>query len=132
MEEIKQTKFLRKTVKVGNSCGVILPKYLLGANVRVIVVSHPLNPKKDVMNILESVMENILGIYIIKIESNFVEILAVTTDLRDHIEKGRYKIDLVPLQVIKKSVREKSEVKEKIKNAKVIINKNLLSELRGI
>ena len=40
-------EFLRKAVKVGNSSGVILPKKLLGSEVKVIVVNSPINIKKE-------------------------------------------------------------------------------------
>ena len=44
-------EFLRKTVKVGNSSGVILPRKLLGSEVRVIVVKRPVNIKRDIKNL---------------------------------------------------------------------------------
>ncbi len=126
MQEIKQRRFLRKTRKVGNSCGVLLPKYLLGADVRVFVATLPLAPKKDVMKILAPILEEILGVYFIKMQGKKAEILAVSTKVEEKIEKGRYKIDVVPLAEVKK----KREIIDKLKKAKVIINKKLLGELR--
>ena len=38
---------LRKAVKVGNSAGVILPKSLLGSEVKITVKNRPLNIKKE-------------------------------------------------------------------------------------
>jgi len=123
--------FIRKTKKLGNSSGVLLPKSLLGADVRVTVIHPPMKIKKDVMNILEPVLEDILGVYLIKLEKNKAEVLAVSTKVNRHLEKARYKIDVVPLKVLKESLKEKKETAEKIKNAKVIINRKLLGELRG-
>lgn len=132
MEKIKQTRFLRKTRKVGNSCGVLLPKYLLGADVRVLVINQPMNIKKDTINLLENYLEDILGIYLIKIEKNKAEILAISTNIKIHFQKGKYLIDIVPLDLIKKSIKEKKETSDKIKNARVILNKKLLFELKKI
>ena len=125
-----QKAFLKKTVKLGNSSGVILPKSLLGAYVKVIVVSPPMNIKKDVLKLLEPILEEILGAYLIKKGERRAEILAVSTNLNQHIKKQNYEIDIVPLQILKKSLKEKKETKEKISQAQTIFNKRLLAELR--
>jgi hypothetical protein len=129
MLEPKQTRFLRKTKKVGNSCGVILPKYLLGADVKVIVVNPPSHPNKDIPRILESKLNEILGIYILNQTEKIIEVLAVSTNIREKLNKRHYQIEIVPLSVLKKSLSNK-ETKRKIKNAKVIINKKLLLEIQ--
>ncbi|MEA3329687.1 MAG: hypothetical protein U9Q06_03005 [Nanoarchaeota archaeon] len=129
MPEIKQRKFLRKTKKLGNSCGVLLPKYLLGADVRILVVSPPMNIEKDVPKILSGFLKDIIGIYLISKTEKTAEILAISTNIREQIKKGKYKIDIVPLSVIKSSLKLKQTV-EKIKLAKPIINKKLLAELQ--
>ncbi len=131
MPEIKQTKFLRKTKKIGNSCGVILPKYLLGADVRVLVVNLPSHPKKDLPKILEDYLDNLLGIYILKKDEKTIEVLAVSTNLREQIKKRHYRINIVPLQTLKKSLKLNKEFYKKLQNAEVIINKKLLSELKN-
>lgn len=128
-ENIKK-QYLRKTRKIGNSSGVLLPKALLGADVRVIVVKMPLNIKRDVTHILEPVLEEIIGVYLIKLEKHKAEILAVSTKIKKDLEKGDYHIDIVPLNVLKKSLKQNKLTKEKIKSAKPIINKKLLGELK--
>ncbi|MBI2628635.1 hypothetical protein HYW74_00965 [Candidatus Pacearchaeota archaeon] len=65
MADINEREFYRRAIKVGNSAGILLPKSLLGAEVVVRIVHPPLNTKKDVMKMLENVMEEIRGIYII-------------------------------------------------------------------
>ena len=65
---MENKEFYRRTVKVGNSAGVLLPKSLLGAEVKVSVINMPHNLKKDALRILEPILENIIGIYIIKQE----------------------------------------------------------------
>ncbi|HRZ85437.1 MAG TPA: hypothetical protein P5277_01525 [Candidatus Paceibacterota bacterium] len=132
-EPVKQNQkkqFYRRTIKVGNSAGVLLPKSLLGAEVVVRVVSPPLDIKRDIIKILAPFFEDILGIYLIKIENKKVDILAVSSATSNSVQKGNYKIDIVPIQLLKKSIKEKQQTKERIRDAKTILNKRLLFELK--
>ena len=122
--------FYRRAIKVGNSSGVLLPRAFLGHYVRVAVVNPPKNIKKDVASILSPLLEEILGIYLISENEEKTEVLAVSTNINKHLEKRNYLVDVVPLNVLKKSLKEKLETREKIKNAKPIMNKVLLFELK--
>ncbi|MEK6873617.1 MAG: hypothetical protein AABW91_02135 [Nanoarchaeota archaeon] len=122
--------FYRRAIKVGNSSGVLLPRAFLGHYVRVAVVNPPKNIKKDVTSILSPLLEEILGIYLISENEEKTEVLAVSTNINKHLEKRNYLVDVVPLNVLKKSLKEKLETREKIKNAKPIMNKVLLFELK--
>ncbi|MAG07760.1 hypothetical protein CMI46_03000 [Candidatus Pacearchaeota archaeon] len=122
--------FYRRAIKVGNSSGVLLPKALLDADVRVAVIRPPRNIKKDSMKILTPILEHILGVYIINQTPKKAELLAISTNINQHMTKGQYEIDVVPLNHLKKSLKEKPETKEKIKKAKTVINAKLLSEIR--
>ena len=124
--------FLKKAVRVGNSAGVLLPRALLGSDVRVTVLTRPMNIKKDIIKLLTPVFEDILGIYLIEKKEDSAEILAVSTKVNKHIDKPRYFIDIVPISILKRSIKEKKETKEKITKAKPIMNKKLLKELREI
>ena len=119
--------FIRKAVKLGNSAGVILPKKLLGADVKVIVISRPINIRKVILKILSPYFKDISGIYILNKKP--LEVLAITSDIKEIIEEGKVKISLVPLQVIKKDISNPL-LRQKILNSEVILNKNLLQELR--
>lgn len=148
MAEIKKParkQFFRRAVKVGNSAGVLLPKALLGSQVLVRIVNPPLNLKRDTLRILEPMLEDLLGIFLISSPENSAvtagntaekiakkaEILAVSTLTQTKtIEKGNYKIDIVPLLILKKSIKEKPQTREKIAKAKPILNKRLLLELK--
>ena len=120
-------EFLRKTVKVGNSSGVILPRKLLGSEVRVIVVKRPVNIKREVMKLIDSYLADILGIYITN--DSPIEVLAISTSIKELINDEKIKINIVPLSVIKRDIKN-LKLKEKIMKAKVILNKHLLFELR--
>lgn len=152
MAEIKKPikrQFFRRAIKVGNSAGVLLPRAFLGSQVLVRIVNPPLNIKRDTLKILEPVLEDLLGIFLISAAENTAltagnnlgntaekiskktEILAVSTLQQTKIiEKGNYKIDIVPLLILKKSIKEKSQTREKIAKAKPILNKRLLLELK--
>jgi|SRR3989344_6433572 len=134
-EEIKkplQKVFYRRAIKVGNSAGVLLPKSLFGAEVKVTLIHPPRNIKKDTTNLLSPILEHIVGIYFIEEKENKVEILAISTKLNKHLERGHYSIDIVPLEHLKKSIKQNPEVKEKIKKAKTILNAILLAELKKL
>jgi len=103
---------------------------LLGADVRVTLISPPINIKKDSMSILSPILENILGVYLISNENNKIELLAISININRHMEKGKYAIDVSPLQHLRKSLKEKPEIKLKLAKAKTIINAKLLSEIK--
>jgi len=129
-QNTKQRVFYRRGIPFGNSTGVLLPKALLGADFRVTLINPPKNIKKDTMVILSPILENILGVYLISKADKKIKILAISTNINRHMEKGHYEIDVVPLQILRKSIKEKPETKYNIKNAKTIINARLLLELR--
>jgi len=127
---MENKEFYRRTIRVGNSSGVLLPKTLLGAEVKVIVVNSPLNVKKDLTTILENWLEEVVGIYLIKAKKRRIEALVISANLKKHLNTGNYFIDIVPLGLIKRLVKTSPLVRDKIAVARVILNKRLLFELR--
>ena len=121
-------EFIRKAIKLGNSAGVILPKKLLGSEVKVIVLSRPLDIKKEVLKRLDNELADILGIYVINKKP--IEVLAVTTNIRRVIEDN-IKISLVPLNTIKKDMKTNLVLRKKLSLAETILNKSLLSDLKN-
>ena len=118
---------MRKTIRVGNSSGVILPKQLLGSEVRITVVNQPINIKKEALKILDNYLPELLAIYIINEKP--VEILAISTNIKEIINKNNIKISIVPLSLIRKDIT-KQGLKDKLLKAKTILNNSLLFELR--
>jgi len=129
VEKIRKV-FYRRAIPFGNSSGILLPKSLLGADVRVTLINPPKNIKKDTTNLLSPILEHILGIYYIEEKEKKIEILAISTNINKHMEKGNYSIDIVPLEHLKKSLKENKDIKEKIKKAKVVINAQLINQLK--
>ncbi len=127
---MENKEFYRRAIRVGNSAGVLLPKSLLGAEVKVSVVTPPLNIKQDLMKILDHYFEEIIGIYVTGIEKRKMDILVISHSISDHIDVPNYKIDLVPLSLIKKSIKEKKPISQKILKSKPILNKKLLIDLK--
>lgn len=121
--------FVKKAIKVGNSAGVLLPKRLLGSEIKIIVLNKPLNIRRDIIKILENYFEEILGVYVTNVSKDLIEILAISSSLQKIIHSGKYKISLVPLTLVKKDLKINPRVRAKLNQAKVIINRNLLNEL---
>jgi hypothetical protein len=121
-------EFIRKTIRVGNSAGVILPKKLLGSEVKITVINRPVNIKKIIFKTLSDFLPDILGIYILNKKP--IEILTITTNIKEIIEEGQVKISLVPLSLIKKDLKINQSLRQKLSEAEVILNKSLIVELK--
>ena len=122
------TEFIKKAIKLGNSAGVILPKKFLGAEVRVVVLSRPLNIKKEAMKILDNYLEDIKGAYILSHKP--AEILVVSTEIKKNIEENNIKINFIPVSEIKSELRSNIVLMKKLERAETIINKTLILDLR--
>jgi antitoxin component of MazEF toxin-antitoxin module len=120
--------FVRKTVRVGNSAGVILPKRLLGSEVKITVVKRPINIKKEVMKLLDNYLADLIGIYITN--ENPLEVLAVSSKIKEIINNERIKLSIVPLSVIKRDIKTQSKLREKMMKAKTILNISMLKALQ--
>lgn len=124
-------EFLRKAVKVGNSAGVILPKKLLGSEVKISVVNMPIDIKKEAVRLVGDYFRDILGIYITNKKP--AEVLVISDDIKKIVEDEKVKAILVPLAQIKKDIKTNFALRnrlEKVKIEDVILNKDLLSKLQ--
>ena len=132
-------ELIKRTVRVGNSAGVLLPKKWLHSQVKVVL--SPLNIERDVLDILieENVLNEILGVYLIgsysrgeqTIESD-VDILVITTDLEKRIKKEKYDLLLVAEKTLERQLDSNiMPLLPMIKEAKTIINKSLLESYKN-
>jgi len=121
-------EFVKKTRKVGNSAGVLLPKKLLGAEVKIIVINKPFDLRKEVFKLVENCLQNIVGIYILN--KNPPEVLAISENIKRIIETGKIKLNIVPLDLIKKDIKTQQLLRQKLMKAEIILNQLLLEELR--
>lgn len=125
-----ESEFIKKAIKIGNSAGVLVPRRFLGAEFKIILLKKPLEIKKDVIKLLENYFEEILGVYVTNVSKDLIEILAISSSIRKIIHSGKYKISIVPLTLVKKDIKINPRLKEKLKQARVILNKVLLFELK--
>lgn len=123
-------EFIRKAIKLGNSAGVILPRKLLGSEVKVSIISRPVEIKKEALKHLDSYLDEISGIYVLSHMP--IEILAITSGIKKIIDDSRMKIVLVPISQIMADLKENNNLRKKIISAEIILNKNLLSSLKKI
>lgn len=134
MEEI------RNAVHWGNSAGVLLPKNWAGHQVKVILIDRTLEIKKEVLDILYSYLENILGIYLVgsyarneQEKDSDIDIIAISKDIKKEITSGKYNISITPFESLKKTIEKNPIlVLPRLNEAKVIINSSLLEELKSI
>lgn len=132
MEEI----IVKNTIRVGNSAGVLLPKKYLNSRVKIIV--EPLNVEKDILNILaeKNLLKEVLGVYLVgsyaRKEETFesdVDILVITQNTGKTIKEGKYDILCISKEEFERNLVENIlPILPMIKEAKAIINENLLKE----
>ncbi len=121
-------EFIKRAREVGNSAGVLLPKSLLGSEVKITVLKRPMNIKKQVLEILEPFFSELRGVYVLN--ETPVEVLAVSSKLRRIINKNNLKVSIVPLTMIKKDIKIKPALRRKLMRARTIFNRALLIDLK--
>jgi hypothetical protein len=121
-------ELIKKAVKLGNSAGVILPKKLLGAEVKITVLNRPLNIRKVVLKLLENLLPDVLGIYLLSKEP--IEVLVISSNIKKIIETGKIKISIVPLDLIKKDMKVNQKLRDKLEKASILLNSSLLKDLK--
>ncbi len=130
---------IKSAVRVGNSAGVLLPKEWYGSNVKVVLLEKPINIKQDVLKILEPILEEIIGIYLTgsyarkeQEKDSDIDILVITDTINKVLNIGKYHIIIVSLKQVKKALEENIiTIFPLIKEAKVILNRYLLNELKN-
>jgi len=130
---------MKNTIKLGNSAGVLLPREWYGGRVKVTLLQKPVNIKKDILRILEPILEEIIGIYLTgsysrgeQEEDSDIDILVITESINKVINVGKYHIILVSLKEAKKALEKNIiTIFPLIKEAKVILNRHLLTELKN-
>ncbi|MEK6906253.1 MAG: DUF2080 family transposase-associated protein, partial [Nanoarchaeota archaeon] len=58
-------EIIKNVLRWGNSAGVLLPREWLGNRVKIVLVERTINIKKEIFNILEPYLEDILVIYLV-------------------------------------------------------------------
>ena len=129
-----EQELIKDVVKVGNSAGIILPKNWLNGKAHVKLIKKPLNLKQDILKILESYLEDVLGIYIVgsyareeQTKKSDVDVLVITEKENKRIIEEKYDILLISEDKLKETLNKNVlPLLPMIKEAKPIINPSLL------
>jgi len=126
MAQENKEEFVKNTIKVGNSAGVLLPKRLLGSKVKITVLSRQINIRKKTMALLEKYLKDIEGVYIMNKDP--IEVLAISNSTKKII-KDKIKISIVPLKKVREDL-DNPKLRLKITSAEPILNNTLLTILK--
>ena len=128
-------ELVRKIVRVGNSAGVVLQREWLNGIAKVELVRKPLNIKKDILEILDPYLENVLGVYLTgsyargeETENSDVDILVITDGISKRIESGKYNIIMVSENELRDHIKKIAfPLIPMIAEAKALVNNNLIT-----
>lgn len=130
---------IKPIIKVGNSGGVLVPKDWINGSARVELITKPLSIKKDIFDIINNYLEDVLGIYIVgsyargeETERSDVDVLVITNGTSKKIKKGRYDILLIPKNKIEAALESNAfPLVPMLIEAKTIINKKCLDSIEN-
>src|SRR3989344_5864914 len=98
MQEIEELKEVRKW---GNSAGILLPKELIGKQVKITIIDRTLEIKKEVLNIIEPFLQDIIGVYLTgsyargeETEESDIDILVISENTKKSFISGKYEIEI--------------------------------------
>ena len=129
-----------ETRKWGNSSGALLPREWLGKQVKIILIDRTLEIRREILNILEQYLIDIMGIYLTgsyarneQMTDSDIDIIVISKETRKTFSSGKYNIEIYPLKSIKKSLEENPIlIYPRLLEAKPILNNFLLEELKNI
>jgi len=133
-----ETKIIKQIIRVGNSSGVLLPRRWYGGEVRIELVERPTNIKKDILEILDTFLSDISGIYLVgsyarneQTKNSDIDILVITSDINKNIKKGKYEITLMSKKNIERQLKENLlPILPWLIEAKPILNKELIENYK--
>jgi predicted nucleotidyltransferase len=132
-----ENEIIKNVASWGNGAGILLPKEWIGNQVKVILIDRTLEIKREVLNILEPYLEDILGIYLVgsyargeQDSKSDIDILAISNKTKKEIKSGKYNVSISIFESLKKTAIIQPElILPRIKEAKVILNPILLKEI---
>jgi len=135
MQQVEITKNVRKW---GNSAGILLPREWIGKEAKIILIDRTLEIKKEIFNILENYLEDILGIYLTgsyarkeQTKTSDIDMVVISKKVRKEIVSGKYHISVVPLEMVRKTIEKQPIlILPRLMEAKSILNTSLIEELK--
>jgi len=133
-------QIVKQIVKVGNSAGVLLPKEWLNGKAKVELIEKPLDLRKDILELLDTYLEEIVGVYLVgsyargeETEKSDVDVIVITNKTEDKIKKGKYDILIISKEKLDELLKENAlPLLPMLKEAKPIINAKLLENYKDI
>lgn len=133
-------EIVKSVSRWGNSAGVLLPREWLGNQVKVVLIERTLEIKKEILNILEPYLEDILGIYLVgsyargeQEEKSDIDVIAISKNTKKNIKSGKYDISIVTLESVKGTLEKHPIlILPRLNESKVILNPSLLEDLKEI
>ena len=138
IDKMIEAGIIPPVIKVGNSAGVLVPRNWLNGSAKVELVSKPLDIKKDIFNILEPFLSDIVGIYLIGShargeanERSDVDLLVITEKENKNITNGKYSIILISKDNVERNLDENIlPILPMLKEAKPILNSKLIEKYK--
>lgn len=133
-------ELLRPIVRFGNSAGVLLPREWLNGKARVELVEKPADVRKEIFEILDEYLSDIIGIAIAgsyaRSEENSdsdVDVLVITKSINKKINSGKYEIILISEDNLRKDLdRNILPLLPMLKEAKPIMNNSVIEKYKNI
>ena len=127
----------KQIIKVGNGAGVLVPRLWLGGTATVELIDKPSDIKKDLLEVLESYMPDILSIALVgsyarheQTSRSDIDVLVITHSTSKQIKHGKYNIILISEKSLEKELqRNILPWLPMLKEAKPVINSQLIEEL---
>lgn len=131
-------QIIKPIIRVGNSAGVLVPKDWINGSAKVELISKPIDIKKDIFNILEPYLKEVVGVYLVGSHArgeetgrSDVDILVVTEKENKNFTRGKYNIILISKTEVEKALKEDViPILPMIKEAKPIINEKLIEDYK--
>lgn len=107
-----QEQLIRKVKLFGNGAHVSAPKEWLNEDIMIVRLSSPLDIKENIIKILKSYSEDILGIYLVgsyarseQREDSDIDVIAITSKTNKIIKEGKYEIILISRENLEKQLK---------------------------
>jgi len=129
----------KNVLKWGNGAGVLLPREWIDQEVKIILIDRTLQIRKEVFNILEKYLTDVLGIYLVgsyargeQSERSDIDVLVISNKIKKEINSGKYHISIVPFSAAQNTLNKYPlMIYPRLIEAKTIINQKLLEELKS-
>lgn len=131
-------ELIKHVQKWGNDSGVLLPREWINKEVKITLIDRSPEIKNEVFDILDSYLDDIMGIYITgsysrgeEDDNSDIDIIAISNSIKKEINSGKYNISIIPIDTIEKTLKNNPiMILPRLFEAKTITNQKLLDKLK--